>query len=77
VRRTALHSIGNAALPLPPLPSRVMPGPIPGPDESAPDRRNHQLPSPPVPSKIPPGPIPENVHENPEALDESDPANPN
>jgi hypothetical protein len=76
VRRTALHSIRSEALPLPPVPLRVMPGPLPGSDESAQEKRNHPLPSPPVPSKIPPGPISENVHDNAAALDDADTADP-
>jgi hypothetical protein len=71
VRRTALRSILSPALPSPPLPSRVLPGPLPKSDQGAPDEHSHLLPSPPVPSKIPPGPIFEGAQDKSGALDET------
>jgi hypothetical protein len=76
LRRTALRSILSPALPLPPLPSRVLPGPLPKSDQGAPNQQRHLLPSPPVPSKIPPGPIPEDAQDNSGALDEANPSEP-
>jgi hypothetical protein len=73
VRRAALRSIPPPTLPSPPLPSRVMPGPTPRTNQSAPDEQLHALPTPPVPSKTPPGPIPERAKGNSSAIDETNP----
>ncbi len=58
--------------PFPPLPSRVMPAPLPTTDRRAPDHQDQVLPTPPVPSKSPPGPIPDRVEDSLSVNDESD-----
>jgi hypothetical protein len=76
VRRTSLRSILAPVLPSPPLPLRVLPGPIPGSEHDAPEDQSRALRSPPVPSKIPPGPISESADNNSRAVDETMYSNP-
>lgn len=72
-RRTAMRSIASATLLPPPLPSRVLPGPLPTPEQAAPERLGNLLPIPPVPSKTLPGAIPESGQNKARALDETKP----
>jgi hypothetical protein len=76
IRPAAVRSMLTTALPSPPLPSRVLPGPLPNPEKAAPETQAHLLPTPPVPSKSPPGPIPVGTQDSTNALDETEPADP-
>jgi hypothetical protein len=71
VNRTALRSIVPAVLPSPPLPSRVLPGPIPSSNHAASGDQSRLLPTPPIPSKIPPVPVPESAENEPAAAHET------
>ena len=59
VRQVAAASTESRALPSPPLPSRVEPGPPLRIYDGARDQESPPLPMPPVPSKIMPGTVPE------------------
>ena len=51
LRQTALDSDVGEGVSFPPLPSRVMPGPVPRPTQVGPEQRAGLSPSPPAPSK--------------------------
>jgi hypothetical protein len=72
VRRTAVSSSGFAELPLPPLPSRVLPGRAFQSEQRAPGQLGHSLPSPPAPSKTLPETIPGRSVDGPDGPDENE-----
>jgi hypothetical protein len=76
IQRTALRAMSSTTLPSPPLPSRVLPGPLPTSEQAAPEREGALLPMPPVPSKTPPGAIPEGAQNNSRVLNEAEPIDP-
>jgi hypothetical protein len=71
VRRTAVSSSGFAELPLPPVPSRVLPGHTFQSEQRSPGQLGHSLPSPPAPSKTLPDTIPGRSVHGPNGPDEN------
>jgi hypothetical protein len=72
VRRTAMSSSGFAELPLPPVPSRVMPGQAFQSEQRSPGQLGRSLPSPPAPSKSLPDTIARRSVDGPDGLDENE-----